>query len=124
MTENTRPDDCAAAVCFHADKVAKLRELMPSPSDLARRADALKALAHPGRLTVLHLLALEECCVCDVAHTLRIPISTASQHLQRLKRAGLVRSRPEGKLVFYALQDRDLVAALSQSLHLLPEEVA
>ena len=98
-------DDLPRVICFNRSKVEHLRAALPAPETLADEAERLKALAHPGRLAVLHVLEDDECCVCDLAHTLRQPVSTASQHLRRLHRAGLVTSRQDGKLVFYALTD-------------------
>ncbi len=100
------------ALCFHEEKVEKLRESLPEEGCLTSRASALKAVGHPGRLAVLHLVALEECCVCDVAHTLQIPVSTASQHLRRLKAVGLLTSRSDGRFVFYAPAVPERVHAL------------
>ena len=98
-------DDLPKVICFNERKVEHLRSTLPSSATLEQEAERLKALAHPGRLAVLHVLEDDECCVCDLAHTLRQPVSTASQHLRRLHRAGLVTSRKDGKLVFYALRD-------------------
>ena len=92
-------------VCFNRRKVAELRERIPPDSEVDERMRIHKALGHPGRLVVFSLLALDECCVCDVAHVLRMPLSTASQHLHALKRAGLAASRREGRLVFYFVAD-------------------
>ena len=94
--------DLPDVVCFNARKVTKLRSLVPDAAALEDAVRVYKALGNPGRLAVLSLLALDECCVCDVAHVLRMPLSTASQHLHALKRGGLVQSRREGKLVFYS----------------------
>jgi len=107
----TDPDiTCAPElICFNTAKVASLRDGLPGQDDLDRLAGAFKAVAHPGRLAVLHLVAQEECCVCDLAHTLGLPISTASQHLRRLKQAGLLLSRQDGKLVLYRLADHAMV---------------
>ena len=93
--------DLPAVVCFNRRKVAQLRERIPASSEVDERARIHKVLGHSGRLLVFSLLAEDECCVCDVAHVLRMPVSTASQHLHALKRAGLASSRREGKLVFY-----------------------
>lgn len=103
-----RSQDCRdlpAVVCFNRRKVAELRDRMPDESEIEARTRIHKALGHPGRLAVFSLLALDECCVCDVAHVLRMPLSTASQHLHGLKRAGLAGSRRAGKLVFYFVAD-------------------
>ena len=94
--------DLPEVICFNKPKVARLRRLVPDAAAMDDSVRLYKALGHPGRLAVLSLLALEECCVCDVAHVLRMPISTASQHLHALKRGGLAQSRREGKLVFYS----------------------
>ena len=93
--------DLPAVVCFNRRKVAELRQRIPETLDIEERTRIHKALGHCGRLVVFSLLAQDECCVCDVAHVLRMPLSTASQHLHALKRAGLAGSRREGKLVFY-----------------------
>ncbi len=91
-------------VCFNQDKIARLKEGLP-PSGLRQRtAEQYKAIGHPSRLSILLVLDEEECCVCDLSSILEQPVSTVSQHLRTLKSAGLVRSRQEGKLVFYSLE--------------------
>lgn len=104
--------DFCRIVCFHEEKILSLRERVPAPDSLGESVAVLKALAHPGRLAVVRLLAEEECCVCDVANVFSWPISTASQHLAKLKAAGLLTSRTEGKLVFYSLARFGLPAML------------
>ena len=90
-------------VCFNGEKIAALRASLPEPAVFQAAAARNKALAHPARLAVLAVLELEECCVCDLASVLSLPLSTLSQHLKTLREAGLVCSRLEGKLVFYSL---------------------
>ncbi len=100
------------SMCFNEEKIRALRARLPDRRALAARTEALKAVANPGRLAVLRLVALEECCVCDVAYTLEIPVSTASRHLQRLRRAGVLRARQDGKFVYYTPADGPVVASL------------
>jgi ArsR family transcriptional regulator len=95
--------DLCRVVCFNERKIAALRRRVAADDGTRELSGVYKALGHPGRLAVLGLLALEECCVCDVANVLRMPLSTASQHLKALKSVGLIRPRPDGKLVFYSL---------------------
>jgi len=90
-------------VCFNEKKVRALERHLPTAGELEAEARRHKALGHPGRMAILHVLAMEECCVCDLANVLRQPVSTVSQNLRTLRTAGLVRSRQEGKLVFYSL---------------------
>ena len=97
-----RPLALPETICFNEKKVARLRRRIPDQGTLAHAVRRYRALGHSGRLAVLNLLSFDECCVCDVAHVLKMPLSTASQHLHELKRGGLVKSRRQGKFVFYS----------------------
>ncbi|TFH14862.1 MAG: ArsR family transcriptional regulator [Lentisphaerales bacterium] len=70
---------------------------------LERRANILKALAHPSRLMMVDELAKGERCVCELQQLVRADMSTVSKHLTVLKRAGLVESEKRGLQVFYTL---------------------
>ncbi len=78
--------------------------------------DLLKCLAHPARLRILALLRDGELCVCQITEVLRIPTSTASEHLTELRRAGLLAERKEGRWVYYGLAPQPDRAALLESL--------
>jgi ArsR family transcriptional regulator len=60
-----------------------------------------KTLSDPTRLRLLNLLARGETCVCELTDTLRVVQPKVSRHLARLKRAGLVESRRDGKWMHY-----------------------
>ena len=64
-----------------------------------------KALASPGRLELLDLLAQGERSVEELAREAALSAANASAHLQVLQRARLVDSRKEGQRVFYRLAD-------------------
>lgn len=70
---------------------------------LERRANILKALAHPSRLLMVDELAKGERCVCELQELVGSDISTVSKHLTVLKKAGLVASDKRGLQVFYTL---------------------
>jgi len=70
---------------------------------LERRADILKALAHPSRLMMVDELAKGERCVCELQELVGADMSTVSKHLTVLKKAGLVESDKRGLQVFYTL---------------------
>jgi arsenate reductase/ArsR family transcriptional regulator len=63
--------------------------------------DAVKALAHPGRLRILAMLRGGDLCVCQVTAALGLAASTVSSHLSDLRRAGFVTERKIGKWVRY-----------------------
>ena len=65
---------------------------------------AAKALADPTRLRILAALRRGELCVCELSDALQVTQSTLSTHLQVIRDASLVRTRREGKWVYYALR--------------------
>ncbi|MDA1133206.1 MAG: metalloregulator ArsR/SmtB family transcription factor [Proteobacteria bacterium] len=82
---------------------------------LNQYAAVAKAVAHPHRLGLLEQLAQGERSVDTLADRIRISTANASQHLQHMRRAGLVAARREGKFVFCRLADDavlDLIASL------------
>jgi rhodanese-related sulfurtransferase len=69
-----------------------------------------KALANPRRLELLDLLAQGERSVEVLAGRADLGLTTASNHLQILKQAGLVSTRKEGTKVYYRLAGTDIAA--------------
>jgi len=75
----------------------------------ARQAcDLLKALAHEGRLMILCVLCEGEKSVSELEHMLALRQPTVSQQLARLRTDGLVRTRRDGKTVYYSLAREDV----------------
>ncbi len=66
-------------------------------------AAGFHALSDPLRIQVLELLRDRELCVCDLCNHLGTSQSKLSFHLKTLKSAGLVRSRQEGRWIYYSL---------------------
>lgn len=80
-------------------------------------AAVAKAAGHPHRLALLELLAQGERNVDTLADRVGLTVTNASQHLQSMRRAGLVSARREGKFTFYRLSDDsvlELLAALGR----------
>jgi DNA-binding transcriptional ArsR family regulator len=78
-------------------------------------AAVAKSLAHAHRLEILEQLAQGERSVEVVAKRTGLSVANTSQHLQQMRRAGIVAARREGKFIFYTLADEavlDLVSAL------------
>ncbi len=65
-----------------------------------------KALANGRRLEILELLAQGKRCVEDLAERAGLEVANTSQHLQHLRRVGLVVARREGKKIFYEVSDQ------------------
>ncbi|GAB1543181.1 metalloregulator ArsR/SmtB family transcription factor [Scytonema sp. NUACC21] len=61
------------------------------------------ALSDPLRVSVVELLRDKELCVCDLCDVLGVTQSKLSFHLKTLREASLVRSRQEGRWIYYSL---------------------
>jgi rhodanese-related sulfurtransferase/DNA-binding transcriptional ArsR family regulator len=79
-----------------------------------------KTLGHADRLDILEHLGQGERSVDALAQRIGLSIANTSQHLQQLRRAGLVASRRDGKFVLYRLGD-DAVVGLLDSLRQVAE---
>lgn len=79
-----------------------------------------QALADPKRLRILELLRDGEECVCELTDAMEVGQSLLSFHLGKLREAGLVRDRREGRWAYYSL-DPEGLAALRDRLDELTE---
>lgn len=74
------------------------------PAELVHLADLARALAHPGRLRILEILAREKTCICgEIVDQLPFSQSTVSQHLKELKQVGLITGEISGPRTCYCL---------------------
>lgn len=90
--------------------------MQPESAVVARAAGMLSAAGDPARLRLLDLLAAGERCVSEIAADTGDAMPTVSQRLQLLRREGLLRSRREGKHVFYALADAHVLELIDNVL--------
>ncbi len=91
---------------IHPERVEAVRAGLVSTDDADRLAERFKLLADPGRLRMVYaLLEAGEMCVCDLAATVEASESATSHQLRQLRLAGLVRSRKEGRTVYYRVDD-------------------
>jgi ArsR family transcriptional regulator len=75
-------------------------------------AAVARTIGSAHRLELLELLAQTERSVEELARLSGLTVANASQHLQQLRRSGLVEARRDGKRVLYELADTDAVALL------------
>jgi rhodanese-related sulfurtransferase/DNA-binding HxlR family transcriptional regulator len=90
-----------------------------SPKRLLFRqfAAVAKAVAHEHRLELLEALAQGERSVEMLANRTGLSVANASQHLQQMRRSGLIEARREGKFIYYRMSDPavlDLIASLTR----------
>ena len=87
--------------------------LNPKRALYAQFAIVAKAIAHEHRLELLELVAQGERSVEALAECSGLSVANASQHLQLLRRAGLVTARRQAKFVLYRLADEAVLTVLA-----------
>lgn len=83
--------------------------------------EILKALSDRNRLRIVTALGrYDELCACQITELLQVTGATASRHLGVLNHAGLVRSRKEGRWIYYRLErvgrTEDLLSWIHQAV--------
>ncbi len=86
---------------------------LPVSPGLPDLVGAFRVLGDPTRLRIVKLLSAEEYCVCELVHLLGLSQPAVSQHLAKLRAAGLVSERRAGQWVVYRLDRARLEAALA-----------
>jgi ArsR family transcriptional regulator len=107
---------------IHEDTVNQIREKMPQEETLYDLAELFKVFGDSTRIKILWALDEAEMCVCDIAFLLNMTQSAISHQLRVLKQAELVKSRREGKIVFYSLEDEHVKQIFDQGLIHISEE--
>src|SRR5690606_23440342 len=111
-------------VHLHPARVAELRAALMEDDNVADLAETFRALGDPTRVRILDALSHGELCVCDLAAIVRMSESAVSHQLRLLRNLRLVRPRREGRMVFYALDDRHIVTLFRQGLKHVQENAA
>jgi len=83
-----------------------------------------RALGHPHRLDLLEHLAQGERSVEALTAKTGLTIANTSQHLQHLRRAGLIVGRRDGKFVLYRLADDGVLALIAALRRIAEDNVA
>ena len=93
-----------------------IQDQMPDHSALASMHHILSAMADSTRLKILLALRNQELCVYDLCNVLNMSQSAVSHQLRTLRDAHCVKSRRNGRSVFYSLDDDHVEEILSIAL--------
>ena len=96
----------------HAHIIQQTKASMPSDEVLVKVAEVLKIFGDPTRIRILAALSEGEMCVCCICDLLGMSQSAVSHQLSILKAAKLIKSRREGKNIFYSLDDQHVMDIL------------
>jgi DNA-binding transcriptional ArsR family regulator len=80
-----------------------------------------RVLGDPTRVRILDALSRSELCVGKLARTLGITESAISHQLRLLRSARIVRARRDGRMIYYALDDKHVLALFRQGLRHVQE---
>ena len=106
---------------IHEDVVNSVREKMSDRDEYIELAALFKIFGDGTRVQILYALEQSEMCVCDIACLLGMTKSAVSHQLKNLRHLKLVKSRREGKNIFYSLADDHVGMIIKVGLEHLKE---
>lgn len=95
---------------------------MPGDDEARAAAERFRLLADPTRVKILWALSQGETSVACLAELVGATPTAVSQHLSKLRLAGLVRGRRDGTFVHYTAVDADVATLLAAALGTQPAE--
>ena len=107
----------------HENLLKSVNEKMPEETELYDLAELFKVFGDSTRMRILFVLFEAEVCVCDLAEALNMTQSAISHQLRILKQNKLVKSRREGKSVFYSLADDHVRTIVDQGREHIEEDL-
>ena len=117
---------CKEELCesneIHEDPLKIVDETLPEETELYDLAELFKVFGDSTRIRILFVLFEAEVCVCDLAKALNMTQSAISHQLRILKQNKLVKSRREGKSIFYSLADDHVRTIINQGREHIEED--
>lgn len=114
--------ECCESCEVHENLLRIVKETMPEETQAYDLAELFKVFGDSTRIRILFVLFEAEVCVCDLAAALNMTQSAISHQLRILKQSKLVKSRREGKSVFYSLADDHVRTIIDQGREHIEEE--
>ena len=117
-----RKDEVCGGFEVHEDLLKIVNETLPEETELYDLAELFKVFGDSTRIRILFVLFEAEVCVCDLAKALNMTQSAISHQLRILKQNKLVKSRREGKSIFYSLADDHVRTIINQGREHIEED--
>lgn len=117
-----RKDEVCDGFEVHEDLLKIVNETLPEETELYDLAELFKVFGDSTRIRILFVLFEAEVCVCDLAKALNMNQSAISHQLRILKQNKLVKSRREGKSIFYSLADDHVRTIINQGREHIEED--
>lgn len=111
----TAPDRCETP-CDEEELVTRMENELPPAEVLEQIADIFGLLSDGTRLKIISALAVyQELCVCDLSNVVELSLSATSHQLRKLRDAGVVSKRRDGRLTYYSLENPFLARLFDQT---------
>ena len=107
---------------LNQDIIKKVNEKLPDYEILCDLSDFFKVIGDGTRIQILFALSKNEMCVGDIATLFNLTKSNVSHQLKILRISNLVKSRRDGKNIFYSLNDEHVSDILEIALEHLIEK--
>lgn len=112
---------CTRAEANHKQLMNCMTSIDGMAEDFEKISRLLSITGNEVRLKILFLLNKEnELCPCDLADILRMSVPAVSQHIRKMKDAGVISSRRDGQTLYYSLNedDTDILNIIFKSIKL------
>lgn len=107
---------------IHEDVVAFVSKKLPDEEPIYEVSELFRVFGDSTRARIICALSISELCVGDLAALLSMTQSAISHQLRILKQSRLVRSRREGKVIYYSLADEHIKTLFTIAFEHVMEE--
>lgn len=107
---------------IHEDVIARVRKAMPEEMPVYDVSELFKVFGDSTRCRIICTLQIEELCVNDLSVVLNMTQSAVSHQLKILRDARLIKSRKEGRIVYYSLDDDHVSEIFTMAFQHVTEE--
>jgi len=99
---------CTRAEANHKQILNCMESIEGKSGSFKRTSKLLSIAGNEVRLKILFLLQMEhELCPCDLADILKMSVPAISQHIRKIKDAGIITARRDGQTLYYSLNEDD-----------------
>ena len=104
------------------EKMTRIRTTLPPDEELYDLAEVFKVFGDQTRVKIMYSILRGELCVAEISDVLEMTQSAISHQLRILKNAKLVKSRRDGKVIYYSLDDDHVAQILRIGTEHLEEQ--
>ena len=104
-----------------ATEIKEVTDALPDEDTLDELEELFKIFGDSTRIKILYALHIKEMCVMDISLALGMSQSAISHQLRVLRQTRLIRSRRDGKNIYYSLADEHVHTIISMGLEHIEE---